>query len=126
MRVRSDEVLVWVEVFSSQVGVVVDDLVDVYFVAKEATNATEALHELMAFLGLVGNQLNFDTEVTVVHAEPVAQRFRLDNLEVDSTVCILEVLRVALLVGSEVPGLGLAVGWIFDDVSHMFDFVPQE
>lgn len=92
----SDKVFLSVEVVMLA-NSVADDLIDVHLVAEEATDATESLHELVAFRTLVSNEVDFETEVSVMEQEPVGKAHGVENFEFDSTLGVLKVLGVLLL-----------------------------
>ena len=66
MRVRSDEVLLGIEIVIVVAHGVTNDLIDITLIAEEAANATESLHKLAAVGRLVRDELDRDTVVFVV------------------------------------------------------------
>lgn len=66
----SDEVFLGVEVFIAHA--VTCHVVDVDFVSEEAANATESFAELETIGGLVCDELNINSILLVVHADPVS------------------------------------------------------
>jgi hypothetical protein len=66
MRVCSDEVILVVEVVLVSVSIA-SDLIDVYLVAQEATNATEAFDEGEAVRRLIRDKLDLNTVFLLIH-----------------------------------------------------------
>ena len=66
MRVRSDEVLLGIEIVIVVAHGATNDLIDIALIAEEAANATESLHKLEAVGRLVRDELDRDTVVFVV------------------------------------------------------------
>lgn len=122
---RSYEVLLGVEVVINVSHSVTNRVVDIDLVAQEATDSTEALHELEAIGRLVCDELDRDTVFFVVQAEPVGQLLAAYNLKIDTSVSVLEVLRVLLLLSVEQENFGLVLYGILDLVPHNFDFFKQ-
>jgi hypothetical protein len=121
----SDKVFLSVEVIMLA-NSVANDIIDVHLVAEEATDATESLHELVAFRTLVSNEVDFETEVSVMEQEPVGKAHGVENFEFDSTLGILKVLGVLLLHLTKESDSGLSSGGVFKLVSGVGDVFPQD
>ena len=122
---RSDEVLLGVEVIIVVAHGIANHIIDIDSVAQEATDTTEAFHKLEAIRRLIGDKLNGDTVVFVMKAEPVGQLLAADNFKVDARLCVLEVLRVLLLLSVEQESFCLILYRVLDLISHNFDVFKQ-
>ena len=122
---RSDKVFIRVEVVIVVAHGVANNIIDVDAVPQEATNATESLHKLEAIGRLIGDELDSDTVVFVVKAEPVGQLLAADDFKVDARLGVLEVLRVLLLLRVEQESFRLILYWVLDLISHDLDVFEQ-
>ena len=122
---RSNEVFLRVEVVIVVAHGVADHIINVDAVPQEATNATEALHKLEAVGRLIGDELNGDTVVFVVEAEPVGQLLAAHNFKVHARLRVLEVLRVLLLLRVEQESFRLILYRVLDLVSHDLNVLEQ-
>lgn len=125
MSYCSYEVFLWVEVIIVVAHSITNHIIEVHTVAKEATDTTEALDKLVAVGRLVSDELDGDTIVFVVKAEPVSELLTADDLQVDTCLGVLEVLRVLLLLSIEEEGLGLVLDRVLDLISHNLDVFEE-
>ena len=125
MSYCSYEVFLWVEVIIVVAHSITNHIIEIHTVAKEATDTTEALDELVAIGRLVSDELDGDTIVFVVKAEPVSELLTADDLQVDTCLGVLEVLRVLLLLSIEEEGLGLVLDRVLDLISHNLDVFEE-
>lgn len=109
MTYRSDKVFIGIEILILTSSIT-DDIVKLQLIAEEATNATEALHELESLCALVSDELDGETPLFVMHEEPISKSFLGLNFKDSTCFFVLEVLRVLLLCFVQVldPGLFLS------------------
>lgn len=100
-------------------------ILELDFVAKEATDATEALHELETFLGFVGDEFNAATEVHVVVADPLGQWLLVDDVVVGTSLLILEQLGVLLLGGCQKKDLLISLNRVLELIASHFEVLEE-
>ena len=66
-------------------------------VSEEASDSSETLHELVAFLTLVSDELDDCSVVLVVVTEPLSQWVRTHYFQVKTRLRVFEVFVVLLL-----------------------------
>ncbi len=121
---RSDEIGLGIEVITSSIGVS-NVLVKFDLISQETTDATEALHELEALLRLVCDELNLNSEASVVVTEPLGQRVLLKDVVILPTLLILEVFCVLFLGRVQQNGLGVALDGILKHISVNFEVFEE-
>lgn len=121
----SDKVFFSVEVIL-MTSSVANYLVNVQLVAEEASNTTESFTELVAFCTLVSDEVNFQSEVSIVEQKPVSKTHGVDDFVFDASLGILEVLGVLLLRLTKELDSGLPIGGVFEFVPSVGDLFPQD
>lgn len=93
---RSNKISLGIEIVTSSVSIS-DMLVKFDLISEESSDATESLDELESFLRFVSNELNFNTETSVVITEPLCKGVLLEDIVVLPTLLVLEEFSVLFL-----------------------------
>ena len=120
----SDEVLIWIEIILA-CGVMCD-VIQVQFVPQKSADTSKAFAKLEAIGRLVGNELDFDAVCLVMETDPVGKLLACYDFEVNSSILVLEVLRVLLLLSIKQEDLCFVLDRVFDFVSHDFDVFKKK
>lgn len=123
--IYSDKEVVFVVVIVLTCSVT-DDVVDLTLVAQEATDAAKSFAELEALGTLVGNELDFHAEISVMHEEPVGESHGRDYFQVDAGLGVFHVLGVLLLGVAQELDSSIASGWVLEVVSGVGNVLPQD
>ena len=123
--IHSNEILISIEVFSTKIGTIVYNTINIDFVSQGSSDTTESLYELETFLGLVWNELNFNTEMLVIDQKPITECFLGEDIQVYSSRWLLEPFWIVLLPWSQIDN-SVATIWVFDFISVDFDIFKEQ
>ena len=123
----SDEIFISIEIISSDIfiHVVIHDFVDIKMIPKSATNTSKTFYKLESFLSFVTNKFNLSTIMLIIDTKPVTKWFWGNYFKVNTTFLIFKVFWVFFLLWVEVPCFYLIGKWIFDFISHDFNFIKD-
>ena len=79
----SDEVFIWVKIIVAwELVVGSNQIVQLKFIAQEATNATKSFTELKSVRWLVCDEVDVNAEFLIIHDKPVAKLVNLNHFQI--------------------------------------------
>lgn len=124
LSTSSDKIFIGVEIVVATI--ISSNVFNFDLVAKESADATEALNELEAVGTFVGDELDVDTVLFVVDADPVSQLLASNDFAILASFLIFEVFRILLLNSIEQMNFSFTSHRILDLVPHHFDVFEKE
>lgn len=116
----SDKVFIRVEIVPSSLSS--HHIFHRHFVSQEASDSSEPVHELIAFLRFISDEFESRAKVGVMMAEPFSKRLYRDNFQISLSFGVLEVLVILLLHFVQIINFRLILILVLDLESLQLEF----